>query len=169
MLMDSSLFMTCPQCGTDNSRASTTCMRCGCHLHGRSQVTGVCPGCHALVRATQISCLNCGRHLVPQIQPQRLAMTPQERRQHEKEKRAATGAFRLFLESMRQGAAWFRALGLLCLGGGAVKGCLAARGLQHTSIAGQAIDYTGEAVVALAVALVGLVLLVFSRIVDTPD
>jgi len=167
--MESKVFLQCPRCGTENSRASQRCLHCGYELHTRQEVIGVCQSCRAPVRVSQITCFACGRHLDLNVEPDRVLLSPRERKRLRKEAALTTQSFRLFGASIRNGPAWFRAVGSLCLVGSGIRVYLAGVGLREATQAERAVFFTGEMIVWLAVAASGLVLLLLSNLMEPED
>ena len=165
--MESKAFLQCPRCGTENSRASQTCIRCAYELHGRAEVVGVCPGCRAPIRATQITCFSCGKHLASNVAPDRVLLSPRERRRLRRQHSVATKSARLLGASLTNLPAWVRVLGAICAVGGAVRAYMAGTALresQGTPILGM--HLTGEMTVWAVVMFFGLLLLALSVVLQ---
>lgn len=165
--MESKAFLQCPRCGTENSRASQTCIRCAYELHGRAEVVGVCPHCRAPIRSTQITCFSCGKHLAANVAPDRVLLSPRERRRLRRERSVAKKSAQLVGQSLANLPAWLRVLGAICTVGGAVRGYMAGTALrqsQGTPILGM--HFTGEMTVWVVVMFFGFLLLALSVVVQ---
>jgi len=167
--MESRTYLQCPRCGTENTRASQTCVHCGYELHARADVVGVCPKCRVPVRATQIHCFNCGRMLDESLRPERVVLTPNERRLLQREQAVTTQAARVFGASLSNLPAWLRVIGLLTMFAGGLRTYLAGAALRASNEPLLGMHLTGALLVWAVVTLAGLALLVLSAVISRPD